>query len=186
MKPSLPLRMLLNLLLLPAVALLAGCATGSASKGASSEAVAAAQPGQPAAAARPLTLWEVSKDGSTSWLFGTCHAGVSLEQALPGSDFDKLKSASRFVMEVDPATMDPAAMQARLVLPEGQKLSAMVDEELWAKLVEDFSLGPAATPKEGDTHPGRAPTPRPLTLISKGRGLGTDALCIERVIGSEL
>ena len=29
MKPALPLRMLLNLLLLPAVALLAGCATGS-------------------------------------------------------------------------------------------------------------------------------------------------------------
>ena len=147
----------LPVLLVPALVGLTACAAGTASKGASASAVEAGsaetvQPARAPGTPRPLTLWEVAKDGSTSWLFGTCHAGVSAEEALPAEYNALLKGATRFVMEVDPATMDVATMQARLSLPEGERLSAMVGEDLWTKLVESFALGPAAASFDG-LHP---------------------------------
>ena len=47
------------------------------------------------AQARPLLLWEVSRDGlPSSWLFGTCHAGVLLEESLPDARRELVEQAS--------------------------------------------------------------------------------------------
>ena len=129
------------------------CANTSASKGgvpvASAQQVEVTNEGGDERAlaprGRPLALWQVARAGQPdSYLFGTCHAGVSIEEALPAEMGVLLTEASRFVMEVDPATMDPAAMQARLMLPDGQQLSELVGADLWSTLVTKFELGPAA------------------------------------------
>jgi len=131
---------------------LQACATSGASKGAATKnsgAAAEEAPKEP----RLLAMWEVKKAGlPTSWLFGTCHMGVTVDEALPRDYRALLEGAGRFVMEVDPSTMDPAVMNARLTLPEGQTLSAMIGEELWAKLVDAHTLGPAA-PTFNKLHP---------------------------------
>ncbi len=123
---------------------LQACATSGASKEAATKSYGTAAeeaPQQP----RPLAMWEVTKSGlPTSWLFGTCHVGVTVDEALPRDYRTLLEGASRFVMEVDLSTVDQAVMNARMALPEGQTLSAMVGEELWSKLVNTYMPGSAA------------------------------------------
>jgi len=146
--------------LLGASAGLSSCASTASSRAAtaspatqSSEVAEAAVAEEATEQGRPLTLWQVSREGlPASYLFGTCHAGVSVQEALPADQGALLTGASKFVMEVDPATMDPAVMQARLMLPEGKKLSEMLGAELWAELAETFQLGPAAEAFDG-MHP---------------------------------
>jgi|GEM_PF-806946 len=147
-------------LVLPTLVGLYSCASTSASKGsaASTEAAPAEASSTQAAPvvsaeARPLALWKVSREGqANSYLFGTCHAGVSVEESLPAEMGVLLTKAAKFVMEVDPSTMDPALMQERLMLPEGKKLSELLGAELWASLSETFELGPAAEAFDG-MHP---------------------------------
>ncbi len=152
--------LLSSIALLSASAGLSSCASTASSR--AGTAGSAPQPSEVAEAPlaedaaaqdRPLTLWQVSREGQpSSYLFGTCHAGVSIQEALPAAQGSLLTGASKFVMEVDPSTMDPSVMQARLMLPEGKKLSEMLGAELWAKLGETFELGPAAEAFDG-MHP---------------------------------
>ncbi len=147
-------RLLLLFLLLCGSALLLSCAARSAGGSASSAQVDSMEPapaaeasasGAESTAARPLTLFRVSREGlADSYLFGTCHAGVSVEEALPAEAGALLTGASNFVMEVDPATMDPAMIQSRLMLADGQRLSKLMPEGAWPALVERFELGEAA------------------------------------------
>ncbi len=128
------LLLLLSLLVVP------GCATSGGSK-----AVATKTSSAVSADARPLTMWEVRKPGKpTSWLFGTCHLGVRLDESLPRDYRHLLEGAGQFVMEVDPSTMDPQTVAKLLRLPEGESVSAMLGEETWSKLVETYTLGPIA------------------------------------------
>ena len=94
---------------------------------------------------RPLTLFKVTKEGvEPSWLFGTCHGGVLLADALPQDRLALVEGASIFVMEVDPASMKPTDIQARLKLKDGETLESLMGAEQWAAVVEGLKLGPAA------------------------------------------
>ncbi len=82
---------------------------------------------------RPL-LWEVtSPGGKSSWLLGTMHLGFDYED-LPPVVWQKLGASVSVVLELDPREMNPAAVQARTALPEGQSLRKLLGEPSWEKL----------------------------------------------------
>jgi uncharacterized protein YbaP (TraB family) len=90
---------------------------------------------------RPLTLWQVSKPGlEPSYLFGTCHMGVSLPEALSAEGYALVTGANLFVMEVDPGSMFRPEVMERMRLPEGQTISGLIGEQDWQRLVEEFGL----------------------------------------------
>ena len=108
--------------------------------------VAPKHSGELEADARPLTLWEVSKGGEVDYLFGTCHAGVALEEAFPSSMKDLITGADLFVMETNMAdAMQPSVLK-KMMLPEDQTLTELVGEETLAALEARYALGlnPAA------------------------------------------
>jgi len=94
---------------------------------------------------RPLTLWEVQREGHPpSWMFGTCHMGVTLQEALPESHQRLLKNAKIYVMEADISQVNPAEMAQLLMLKDGQRLDLLMGQDVWARLVQTLQLGPAA------------------------------------------
>jgi uncharacterized protein YbaP (TraB family) len=103
---------------------------------------------------RPLALWEVSREGlEASWLFGTCHTGVLLEEALPESRRVLVEQASLFVMEVDSATLDVNVIRQQLMLPEGQTMETILGPETWRELTEQIELAPEAAEALNQMHP---------------------------------
>jgi len=69
---------------------------------------------------KPL-LWSITKDGKTSYAFGTMHVGIDPER-LPKIVWDKLESKPAFAMETD--TSDPA------ILGLGRRSSGSIHEDL--------------------------------------------------------
>lgn len=66
---------------------------------------------KPAPAKDPLKkplLWQVEKDGKTSYLLGTIHQGIDAETRLPQIVFDKLDASPAFAMETDLGTAGDA------------------------------------------------------------------------------
>jgi len=81
---------------------------------------------------RPF-LYEVrSPDGKVSYLLGTMHLGFDYQE-LPAYVWQHLAASKRAVFETDARTMGDA-VGARAKLPEGQKLSALLGDDLWAGL----------------------------------------------------
>jgi uncharacterized protein YbaP (TraB family) len=81
-------------------------------------------------------LWEVQGARSSSYLFGTIHAGFEAESELPAWVWDKLGACDTFVMEADLGTVDAAELGRMASLPEGQSLSSMMGRSDWKELVE--------------------------------------------------
>ena len=91
---------------------------------------------------RTLTLWEVSREGSpTSYLFGTCHVGVTLDQALPKNGQALIAQSAVVVGEIDPRVIPSPG---DLLLHGGQSLSGLVGAEQWAAIVKANDLGRSA------------------------------------------
>ena len=87
-------------------------------------------------------LWKVTREGlEPSWLFGTCHAGVMLEESLPESSIPLVEEASLFVSEVDTSEVNMFAMPEELFLPEGQTVESLLGQEVWKELVDELDLG---------------------------------------------
>lgn len=86
---------------------------------------------------RPLLLWRVSGQGvAPSYLFGTCHLGVTLDRALPADQRSALDTARVVALEIDLSTpIDPLRVISRLMLPDSQSLRLLVGEETWNVLV---------------------------------------------------
>ena len=95
--------------------------------------------------ARPLALWEVSKGGESDYLFGTCHVGVALDEALPPSMADLVTGSDLFVMEADMSEMRDPEVVKRLLLPEGTTLETLLGAEVWQRVVDEFDLGAQAS-----------------------------------------
>ncbi len=98
----------------------------------------AAKPAAPVDTLKRVMLWSITKDGKTSYAFGTMHIGIDPER-LPKSVWDKVESSSSFAMETD-------ASNAKL-LNLGARTSGSLREDLgpdyWeklAKLVEPAML----------------------------------------------
>lgn len=114
---------------LPAVALLAALAVlGCRST-----------PSGPQVTPRPL-LWAAQKDGRTTYLLGTMHAGFNAEKQLPTWVWDKLAAASALAVETD--ISDPAIMSSG-VRRDGRTLRDDLGDEHWKKLVAEVGEGSA-------------------------------------------
>jgi len=97
---------------------------------------------QPAAAKRPDVvphplLWAATKNGVTTYLFGTIHTGVNAREQLPDVVFDKLDAARAFAMETN--LHDPVLVHL------GERKSGTLHDDLgpayWRKL--EAALSPA-------------------------------------------
>jgi hypothetical protein len=108
--------------------------SGPATAGSGSAAVAAdpwAPKDQPAKVdmlKRPM-LWSFSKDGKTSYAFGTMHVGID-PQRLPPVVWDKIEGASSFAMETDASDASILGLGQR----SGGTLRDDLGPDYWAKL----------------------------------------------------
>ncbi|MFO0684101.1 MAG: TraB/GumN family protein [Sandaracinus sp.] len=90
-----------------------------------------------------LQLWEVrAPNGSESWVLGTYHLGVQLDEALPGDHVRRIDGARVVIGEIDIPHMDPAAAAPYMLLPEGEDLATRLPPELWQPLVSRLSTVP--------------------------------------------
>jgi uncharacterized protein YbaP (TraB family) len=117
---------------------------------------------------RPINLWEVEKDGRRSYLFGTCHLPIPVEQVLPAPHDRALLEASVVVTEAD-TKIDPIAAFTMVYGPQPSPLSARLAEEDWralavklrplpAPMIEGFPDWVVASAiAMGSTEPGAAP-----------------------------
>lgn len=94
--------------------------------------------------ARPLLLWEVSKeDEEPDYLMGTCHLAVALSESLPESMWNLVNQADVVVMEVDQTQLRLPEVAQRLRL-EGLSLDQLLPPGVWDQLAEAYELGPLA------------------------------------------
>ena len=91
---------------------------------------------------RTLTLWEVSREGGpVSYLFGTCHVGVTFDQALPKHHQKLIAQSSVYVGEMDVEALPDLD---DFGLPEGETLSGLVGADQWAEIAEVTDLDDSA------------------------------------------
>lgn len=83
-------------------------------------------------------LWSAEKDGRTTYLFGTMHAGIDATTRLPAIVWRKLDASRAFAMETD---LDGAAASPAFARTT-QSLREALGPAYWAKL--EAALGPDA------------------------------------------
>jgi uncharacterized protein YbaP (TraB family) len=77
--------------------------------------------------ADPVFLWRVSTtDGRPSYLFGTIHVGVSLDDALPAALRGALDGARIVIAEIDPEALTPQVLVEGTRLPSDTTLDALM------------------------------------------------------------
>jgi hypothetical protein len=81
-------------------------------------------------------LWEVVGDHGSSYMFGTIHAGVSPDEALPELVLEKLRRSRTFIMETDLRAIDQAELMRMATLPPGQTLPEIIGKSTWSALSE--------------------------------------------------
>lgn len=86
-------------------------------------------------------LWEISDGSRPSYLMGTIHLGVSLDQALPAPYRSSVEGARVVMseMDADPSNLDPQAMMSASLLPAGQSLRSMMPASTWEALLGELS-----------------------------------------------
>ena len=113
----------------------------------------------PAAGVLPHPLlWSAEKDGKTTYLFGTMHAGVDAATRLPPIVWNKLDAAPAFAMEAD--LDDPAAAAA--IQPTASSLRDELGDAYWQKL--ETAIG-AATARAVEHLPPMVPA---VALSTRG------------------
>lgn len=76
-------------------------------------------------------VWIVTKDGKTTYLFGTVHGGVDAEHRIPLWVWDFFDHSATLLEEADLQKLDIAKWTVR---PEGPTLHQELGDEYWAKL----------------------------------------------------
>jgi len=78
-------------------------------------------------------LWRITAQHQTSpsYLFGTIHSEDARVLDLPPPVLEALNNSSRFVMEIVPDAAASARISHRMMLPEGQSLSSVLDTKLY-------------------------------------------------------
>ncbi len=90
-------------------------------------------------------LFRVEGAEQPSYLFGTIHVGVSLEEALPGDYFEALASPRAIMIELDPAGVSPQELANLARLPRRTTLDSMLSAVIWHDLVEELQNDMEAT-----------------------------------------
>ncbi len=83
-------------------------------------------------------LWRVEGESGPSYLFGTVHLGVSLEDVGPEITA-ALESADRFISEADMSKVDKLEFAALATLPQGKRLETLVGASTFTELVRQLS-----------------------------------------------
>ncbi len=83
---------------------------------------------------RPV-MWEVIMDDKSSWLFGTVHLGITLDEALPPPYDQQISYARTIVLETDPAGVDEDLLIEHARLPRNTTQSSMFSQADWSELV---------------------------------------------------
>jgi len=73
-------------------------------------------------------LWRITRNGHSSYLYGTLHVGKPAWQRLGPQVTAALRASDALALEVDPG--DPALLQALAELPHGAELPAPLQERL--------------------------------------------------------
>ena len=84
-------------------------------------------------------LYRVSNVEQPSYLFGTIHVGVALEEALPGDHFGAMAEPRSIVVEVDPSTVTPQDLVAGARLSRREDLERMLPSMVWHDLTAELS-----------------------------------------------
>jgi len=133
----------------------------------------------PAAAERDRgLLWKVSRDGRTSWLYGTLHVGKPSWRRFGPQMSAAMKASDVLALEIDPA--DPALLDA---LSEIQPPAAL-PEALQARLAKAFERACVAAESMATLHPVlQAST---LTVL-EARWLGLDpSYAMEQLLSAQM
>lgn len=91
----------------------------------------------PAVATQPF-LWRVRRGQAVSHIFGTIHAGVSLDDAFPAAAFADLDESRQVFLEVDPTSLTVEALREAARLPEGQTLETFFTASVWHRLANEL------------------------------------------------
>jgi len=119
-----------------------------------------------------VMLWSITKDGKTSYAFGTMHVGIDAER-LPKTVWDKVTGATSFAMETNAADVQILNLGARMSGSLRQELGPVYWEKL-GKLIEPQML--AAVDK-------KKPVIAAVFLSMRGlpmRGLGMDTALLAK------
>lgn len=92
------------------------------------------EPEAPGPERRPF-LWVVEGGGATSYILGTIHVGVGLDEVLTPAERSFVDGSRLTVLEADISTIDPAEVQAASTLPEDISLKSMLSSIAWHDLV---------------------------------------------------
>lgn len=88
------------------------------------EAASAPTEGPPAAAFDHGTLWRIhAATGAVGHVLGTIHIGQTRELAVPPQTWSLLLTANRLVVELSPASVEPAQLERLQRLPAGETLA---------------------------------------------------------------
>jgi uncharacterized protein len=88
-------------------------------------------------------LWKATRDGRTSYLFGTIHVG-KLDWAMPGPQLrEALRATDVIALEIDPTD---AALMARIAQPQARSVPSAISDAHKRRLAR--SLDAACLPRE--------------------------------------
>lgn len=90
---------------------------------------------QPLVAQEQALLWRITVPGQSSpaYLFGTIHSEDARVLELPVEVEDALQASSHFVMELVPDAAVSQRLTERMLLPDGQTLSALLTSTLYTE-----------------------------------------------------
>jgi uncharacterized protein YbaP (TraB family) len=122
-------------------------------------------------------LWRVTRDGRSSWLFGTLHVGKPAWRRFGPQVSAALRSSDVLALEIDPA--DPTLIET---LTEGTPTVALPDA-LQARLLQAYARACVAAESMASLHPVLQATT--LTLL-EARWLGLDpGFALEQLLASQ-
>lgn len=123
-------------------------------------------------------LWRVTRDGRSSWLFGTLHVGNPAWRKLGPLTTAALRSTEVLALEVDPN--DPALLQAMADVRPPQPLP----EALQQRLTQAFERACLATEALATLHPVLQVT---TLTVMEARWLGMDSIyAMEQVLSAQV
>jgi uncharacterized protein YbaP (TraB family) len=153
-------------------------ANGAANVGANAGASAATNAANSAPARDRGFLWRLTRDGHSSWLFGTLHVGKPAWRRLGPQVSAALKASDVLALEIDPN--DPALMKA---LSEAMPPASLPDA-VAARLAKAFERACVASESLATLHPVLQATT--LTVL-EARWLGMDSsYALENVLLAQM
>jgi uncharacterized protein YbaP (TraB family) len=122
-------------------------------------------------------LWRITRDGHSSYLYGTLHVGKPAWQRLGPQVTAALHASDALALEVDPG--DPALLQALSGLPRGAALPAPLNDRL-QNAFERACVAPASL---APLHPVLQTT---TLAVLEARWLGMDpAFALEQLLAAQ-